>query len=106
MVFSDDLTMKAVRDNFTLAEQVEQATRAEVDVMLACSDLDLQWQVWEELVKIQEQNSELAAAAARSAERVHTLRLEAFADRPALPDLSEVGCEAHQALARSFAALA
>jgi len=106
VVFSDDLTMKAVRDNFTLAEQVEQATRAEVDVMLTCSDLDLQWQVWEQLVKVQENSSELAAAAARSAERMHALRLDAFTDRPALPDLSEVGCEAHQALARSFADLA
>lgn len=99
VVFSDDLTMKAVRDNYTLAQQIGQATEAEVDVFLVGKELDLQWSVWEQLVKLQEDSSEQAARAERSFQRLHQLRKDAFLDRPPPPPLDSVGSDAFKELA-------
>ena len=101
VVFSDDLTMKAVRDNYTLQDQISKATEAEVDVFLIGKDLDLQWEAWEQLVRIQEQSSEQAARAERSFQRLHQLRKDAFFDRPPPPPLSTVGSAEFKELAAS-----
>lgn len=106
VVFSDDLTMKAVRDNYTLAEQIGRSTEAEVDVFLVGSDLDLQWGVWEQLVKLQEQSPEQAARAERSFQRLHQLRKDVFVDRPPPPPLDCVGSEAFKELAARVVASA
>lgn len=106
VVFSDDLTMKAMRDHFTLSDQLSRGSRAGVDVFLVCADADLQAAAFEELVRLQTDDPAQEAYAAGAFQRVMALRQRAFINRPPPPSLDVVGSAEHQALAARFAGLA
>ncbi|MFM2163386.1 MAG: hypothetical protein RLZZ383_2898 [Pseudomonadota bacterium] len=98
VVFSDDLEMKAVAGRWSAEDVVRKGIEATIDVFLACKEHSLQLEVFEALVRAQEQEETVARAVAESARRVHALR----ARLPPLPerhDLGILGCEAHVALA-------
>lgn len=99
LVFSDDLTMLAIRDRWTVAEQVEQGSRAGVDVFLVGNELDLQWGVLEALIHAQETDTVQAALAKESYERGMALRRKAFLNRPPMPPIEVVGSAAYKLMA-------
>lgn len=99
VVVSDDLEMKAVRGRFPLDYQLDLATRATVDLFLCCSDPLLQWEVFETLVRLQEQDKVHDTLAIDAVGRLHRLRRRFLISPPAVPDISVVGSIAHRDLA-------
>jgi beta-N-acetylhexosaminidase len=99
VIISDDLEMKAVRGRWPLDEQLARASTATVDVFLACKEMSLVVDAWESLIRLQEQDKRQEDAAIDSVRRWHAMRDRFLAgDRP-MPDLSVLGCAAHQELA-------
>ena len=104
VVVSDDMEMKAVRGRYPLEMQLDLATRASVDLFLVCHELDLCWQSYETLVKLQEEDKAHDRLAEDSERRLLALRERFWIDRSDPPDLSVVGAVAHHALALRFKA--
>lgn len=99
VIISDDLEMKAVRGRWPLEEQLARASTATVDVFLACKELSLVVDAYETMIRLQEQDKAQEDAAIDAVRRWHGLR-ERFltrADPP--PELSVLGCRAHEELA-------
>ena len=106
VVFSDDLEMKAVAGRFPLHQQVEQMTRATVDILLCCETLELQVELFRELVLVQEQDAVLETLTEACVARVHAMREQFLLAPPAPPDMSVVGCQKHLDLALQIRAQA
>lgn len=102
VIVSDDMEMKAVRGRYPLTEQLEAATRATCDLFLFCHELELCWEAYEILVRLQEQDKTLHALAEDSERRLTELRETFLKRRPARPALHVVGSTGHQALAHRF----
>ncbi len=102
VLVSDDMEMKAVAGRYPLEQQLERATRATVDLFLFCHELDLQWQAWETLIRLMEQDRTLDRLSEDSERRILSLRERFLKDRAARPELSVLGSPAHQALAHAF----
>lgn len=99
VIVSDDMEMKAVRGRYPLEVQLDLATRATVDLFLVCHELDLCWQSYETLVRLQEEDKAHDTLAEDSERRLLALRERFWKDRAPAPDLSVVGSPAHHALA-------
>jgi beta-N-acetylhexosaminidase len=99
VVLSDDMEMKAIAGRYPLEMQLDRATRATVDVFLCCKDPQLQLDVFEQLVRSQEEDSGFHRATEDSARRVHALRERFLKNKLEPVDLREVGCEENQQLA-------
>lgn len=103
VVISDDMEMKAVRGRWPLAEVLEQATRATVDLFCIGRsfepDLTLTHSAWEGLVRLQESDPTFDTLATDSMKRLHALRERFLLSPPPAADLSVVGSPAFQALA-------
>lgn len=102
VVVSDDMEMKAVAGRYPLELQLERATRATVDIFLFCHDLALQWEAWETLVRLQEQDRALDRLSEDCERRLRDLRERFFKNRPPRPELSVVGSTEHLTLAHRF----
>jgi len=98
VVFSDDLEMKAVHGRWPAEKQVERATLAGVDVLLACHEAPLQEALFRELVYAQERDAGFEKATITSVARVDALRARFFRDAPT-PDLALLGTPEHRDLA-------
>lgn len=103
VVISDDLEMKAVRGRWAVPEVVELATRASVDLFCVGRsfehDLTLSAQLFDALVRSQEQGQTLDEAARDATNRLWALRVRFLRATPAPPPLSVVGGPAFRALA-------
>jgi beta-N-acetylhexosaminidase len=99
VIISDDLEMKAVRGRWPLDEQLARASTATVDVFLACKEMSLVVEAWESLIRLQEQDKRQEDAAIDSVRRWHAMRDRFLAGARPMPDLSVLGCAAHQELA-------
>jgi len=99
VVVSDDLEMKAVRGRFELDHQLDRACRATVDLFLCCSEIELQWEVFETLVRLQEDDKRHDTLAIDSSGRLDALRRRFLLHPLPTPELSVVGSIAHRDLA-------
>jgi len=104
VVVSDDLEMKAVRGRFELDHQLDRASRATVDLFLCCSEIELQWQVFETLVRLQEDDKRHDTLAIDALGRLDALRRRFLLHPLPTPDLSVVGSIAHRDLALAIEA--
>ena len=98
LVVSDDLEMKAVRGRWPLEEQLKQASLATVDLFLVCSELDLQWEAFEWLVKLQEQDEYQERQAIDAVNRLKGLRQRHLQKLHPRPPLSVIGSSTHKDL--------
>jgi beta-N-acetylhexosaminidase len=103
VVFSDDLEMKAVAGRWDVPTIVARATAATVDVLLCCKEPALQVEVFEALVRLQEEDPAFERATIDAVARVQALRERFLRDRPPAPELDVVGCAEHRALAEQVA---
>jgi beta-N-acetylhexosaminidase len=99
VIVSDDLEMKAVRGRYPLEMQLRDATQATVDVFLVCSELGLQAESWEALIRLQEEDKRQEDLAIDAVRRWHTMRERFLVGRGEAPGLDILGCAAHQDLA-------
>ncbi len=105
VIVSDDLEMKAVRGRYPLEHQLRAASVATCDVFLACKELSLQVESFEELVRLQETDKRQEDLAIDAVRRWQALR-ERFLKSPVpQPGLEVLGCAAHQELALRARAL-
>jgi beta-N-acetylhexosaminidase len=104
VVVSDDLEMKAVRGRYPLELQLDLASRATVDLFLCCSEVELQWEAFELLVRMQEQDKAHHDIAVDAFGRLQALRRRLFVAPPPVPPLSVVGSIAHRDLALGLVA--
>lgn len=99
VVVSDDLEMKAVRGRYPLELQLDRASRASVDLFLCCSEVELQWEAFELLVRLQEGDKRHDDLAIDAMARLKALRHRLFSPTRPVPELSHVGSIAHRDLA-------
>lgn len=99
VVVSDDLEMKAVRGRYPLDLQLDRASRASVDLFLCCSEVELQWEAFELLVRLQEGDKRHDDLAIDAMGRLKALRHRLFSPARPVPELSHVGSIAHRDLA-------
>jgi beta-N-acetylhexosaminidase len=99
VVFSDDLEMKAIAGRVAVETQVERATRATVDVLLACRDPALQHALFLALVHAQEEDERIESLSIDAVRRVDALRERFLLGRAPAPPLSVVGSMEHRVLA-------
>ncbi|MCB9779534.1 MAG: beta-N-acetylhexosaminidase [Alphaproteobacteria bacterium] len=104
VVVSDDMEMKAVRGRFPVDHQLDLASRATVDLFLCCKEPALQWEVFETLVRLQEQDQRHDDLATDAVRRLVALRHHL--DRPVAPPsgLAVVGSLDHRVLATELTA--
>ncbi len=74
VVFSDDMEMKAIADNFPLQEAVLLGARAGIDVFLFCHDLSRAVEAWEFLSTEAEKDAALRAQVENSFRRIAALK--------------------------------
>jgi beta-N-acetylhexosaminidase len=96
LIVSDDLEMKAVRGQWPLEEQLRQASLATVDLFLVCSELEMQWEAYELLVKLQEQSKPQESQAIDSLARLRSLREDFFLKESLNPPMSVIGSTSHK----------
>ena len=75
-----------------------------MDIFLLCSKIDLQWQAFEEMVHLQENDPIHDQLAIDSQNRLQSLRERFFLSTDKSPDLDVVGCEEYQQLSQWVAA--
>ena len=104
LIVSDDMEMKAVRGRYPLDYQLEQSTKAGVDLFLMCKEHDLQQEAFEILVKSQEKSSEFANLCHQSCQRLQRYldNRQNISNPISIPALSVVGSESHQVYAEMF----
>jgi len=74
VVFSDDMEMKAISDNYGPEESVTLGARAGIDVFLFCHDLSRAVEAWEFLCDEAERDAALRARAENSYRRITELK--------------------------------
>jgi len=99
LVFSDDMEMKAVCGRYSVAQQVERGTMASVDVFLCCKEPELQYAMFQELVRAQEEDLDHEREARESVRRVKECRERFFLKALPQPELSILGQAEHLSLA-------
>lgn len=85
VIVSDDLEMKGVRDFFPLRDQLDRSCRATADMFLVCSEAALQLEVFEDLVRLQEDDARHDDLATQANRRIDTLRERFFLNPPRVP---------------------
>lgn len=104
VIISDDLEMKAVRGRYALEHQLDLACRASVDLFCVSESLDLCWEAFETLVRLQEQDKVHDDASGDSFRRLVALRERFFLEAPPPPPVSRVGAMEHKMLAETLRA--
>ncbi|MDP8224897.1 MAG: beta-N-acetylhexosaminidase [Candidatus Lernaella stagnicola] len=102
VIFSDDLEMRAIADNYDVGEAALSAARAGCDMLLICLEMDMQEAVFRALYDGPRRGVLPAERMGQMEQRLD--RLAAWLPVPATGDLSVVGCQAHRALSREIAA--
>ena len=100
LIVSDDMEMKAVRGRYPLSLQLDRSIRAGVDLFLMCSEMALQEEAFEIMVRLQEEYPEHERLAADSASRLLELRKRFLhRSRATKPFLDRIGTEEYQQMA-------
>ena len=103
VLICDDLEMKAVADRFPIEESAVRAITAGCDLLLVCSDEDLQTRAHEALVRRAEKDAVFRARCEEAFARSLALRRR-FPPRPSPSSVASViGGEASLAMARELA---
>ena len=97
LIVSDDMEMKAVRGRWPLVEQLDKSCRASVDLFLMCSEISLQWEAFEALVHLQENDKVHQILAEDSHRRLQHLQ-ERFFSKSKFFDLAVINAPGHQHL--------
>lgn len=105
VVFTDDLEMKAISENFALQEAVTLSVNAGVDVLLFCQQMELSVQAFEYLYREIEEKEAMRARVEKSYQRIQRLKeryLKSFAgaDEDLLTEY--IGITSHQKLAEEI----
>ena len=100
LIVSDDMEMKAVRGRYPLEWQLDQSIRAGVDLFLMCSEMELQQEAFEIMVRLQEKYPEHERLADASEKRLQSLREKFLNIVPSQkPFLDRIGSEEYQQMA-------
>jgi beta-N-acetylhexosaminidase len=102
LIVSDDLEMKAVRGRYPLSLQLEKACLASVDLFLACKEPLLQHQVFEELVRLQEDDAGQDRLARDAMRRLEATRRRFLPLKAVPPEV--LGSSEHKALIQTVRA--
>lgn len=98
VIFSDCMEMAAL-DAWPLQRQLSLACTAGVDAFLVSHTLERQWEIFEQLVRLQEAEARHDAWSIDTYKRVMGLRERTLLDRPAPAPVSVVGGRHHRDLA-------
>jgi beta-N-acetylhexosaminidase len=90
LVVSDDLEMKAIADNYGIAESVERGLLAGCDTFLLCKDEALQQQAFEALLKAAEKSTAVRARVVEAEARVRVLKTRHFSPSRPAPTLESM----------------
>jgi len=101
VIVTDAMDMGAIRQGNALGEDAVRAAAAGVDLLLLTSNSDDQRRVYESLVSAIQNGKLDKEASSESVERI--LSLKRWLAGGTQPDLSAVGCAAHQAVADEIA---
>ena len=105
MVLSDDLGMQAIGSSRSLPVAAVDALLAGCDGVLLCNvGVDEQARALEAIIRAAESDELTTTRIDDAMARQRRAKARFLANRRPAPDLSLVGCEAHQALAREMAA--
>ena len=85
LVFSDDMEMKAITENFDAEEAAVSSVRAGINVLLYCHDLAKAVGIFELLCREARDDSELRAKIEESCARIDKLKTRCFRQRRRLP---------------------
>lgn len=102
LIVSDDLDMNAISANYAPGDAAVAAVRAGCDVLLLCCNQTIQRESFDALVRAAEDDNDVRARVARSAEAIRAAKDAHFAQL-ARPNDSVVGSAAHRALADRLA---
>ena len=75
-----------------------RASLATVDLFLVCSELELQWEAFELLIKLQEQSKDQERQAIDAVNRLQDMRRRHFQREYPKPPLSVIGSSKHTEL--------
>ena len=101
VIVTDAMDMKAIRQGEALGEDTQRAVIAGADLLLLTSDPDDQRRVYENLLTALRLDKLDRKGVTHSIERI--LSLKRWLTRKSQPDLSVVGCAAHQTVADEIA---
>jgi beta-N-acetylhexosaminidase len=87
VLISDDLEMKAVADNYNLADIIEKSFRASVDMFIMGHDLAKNQEAIGILQHLIDTDEEIKALSIKSAQRIDQLR-KRYQGKPSPPDIS------------------
>ena len=91
LVFSDDMEMKAITENFDAEEAAVSSVRAGINVLLYCHDLPKAVGIFELLCREARHDSELRAKIEESCARIDKLKTRCFRQRRRLPESELLG---------------
>ena len=86
VVFSDDMEMKAITENFDAEEAAVSSVRAGINVVLYCHDLSRAASIVELLCREARHDSQLRAKIDESCERIDKLKSRCLRQQRSLPD--------------------
>jgi beta-N-acetylhexosaminidase len=101
VIVTDAMDMGAIRQGKALGEDAVRAVAAGVDLLLLTSNPDDQQRVYESLLQAARFGNLDSEMIAKSTERIQTLKR--WLARQSQPELSVVGCAAHQAVTAEIA---
>ena len=101
LTISEDLIGKPETVH-SLPETLAHATRASLDLMVVATQAHHQWEVFEALVRLQEQDVGYDRASQHTRRRLQRHREHFFLEQPPPPPMSCVGGPEHRALVRSW----
>lgn len=99
LIFSDDMEMKAVHGRWPIPTLAELSTRAGVDVLLCCHEAEFQVEMFQSLVRLQENDAGMDEVFRTAVRRVHRLRERFMLDAEPQPGLEVVGSAPHRVMA-------
>ena len=105
VVFTDDLEMKAISENFALQEAVTLGVNAGVDVLLFCHDKESAVRAFDFLYQQAEKNAQTKARIEESYQRIKRLKqryLKSFKGMGEDPLTERIGITSHQKLAEEI----
>jgi beta-N-acetylhexosaminidase len=101
VIVTDDLEMGAL-ERWSMPERVQHAADAGADLLLICRDAGKQFEAYEHLVHMQEDNVINDQRFRDASKRLMRLRERAWLTRPLQPDLSVIGSRQHLHLAHEI----
>lgn len=100
LVISDDMEMKAVAEHYGVNRAVVAAAAAGTDILTCCHSARVIHDAIDTLTDAAKHDRRLADQIAQANRRIDTFNQQYTRPAPGSPDLSVIGCDAHQQVAR------